>query len=137
VGFVSLSRGLRSLKIMTRTPMPIDPSPKIADPTNAASTVTGLVTMLETVARSVGSVGHVQGRAPLADATEMIVGLSHQAIARTAVDLHAEIVVTVVIGSTVDPDLQEIGEGAAKIVEVHRRNAAEQAEATRGTSAVS
>jgi hypothetical protein len=120
--------------------MPIDPSPKIADPTNAASTATGPVTTLGTVARSGGSVGHVQGLVRPADATGTIAGLSHQAIARSGADLPAVVVVTVVIAaSTVDPDLREIGEEeeAAEIVGVHRRGAADRAEATRGTLAVS
>lgn len=119
--------------------MPIDPSPKIADPTNAASTATGQVTTLGTVVRSGGSVGHVQGLVRLADATGTIVGLSHQAIARSGADLPAVVVVTVVIAAgTVDPDLREIGEEeAAEIVGVHRRGAADRAEATRGTLAVS
>ena len=120
--------------------MPIDPSPKIADLTNAASTATGPVTTLGTVARSGGSVGHVQGLVRPADATGTIVGLSHQAIVRSGADLPAVVVVTVVIAaSTVDPDLREIGEEeeAAEIVGVHRRGAADRAEATRGTLAVS
>lgn len=139
-GFVWQSTGLRSLKTMTRSPMPIDPSPKIADPTNAASTATGPATTLGTVARSGGSVGHVQGLVRPADATGTIAGLSHQAIVRSGADLPAVVVVTVVIAaSTVDPDLREIGEEeeAAEIVEVHRRGAADRAEATRGTLAVS
>ena len=118
--------------------MPIDPSPKIADPTNAASTATGPVTTLGTVVRSGGSVGHVQGLVRLADATGTIVGLSHQAIGRSGADLPAVVVVTVVIAaSTVDPDLREIGEEAAEIVGVHRRGVADRAEATRGTLGVS
>ena len=120
--------------------MPIDPSPKIADPTNAASTAIGPVTTLGTVARSGGSAGHVQGLVRPADATGTIAGLSHQAIVRSGADLPAGVVVTVVIAaSTVDPDLREIGEEeeAAEIVEVHRRGAADRAEATRGTLAVS
>ena len=120
--------------------MLIDPSPKIADPTNAASTATGPVTTLGTVARSGGSVGHVQGLVRPADATGTIAGLSHQAIVRSGADLPAGVVVTVVIAaSTVDPDLREIGEEeeAAEIVGVHRRGAADRAEATRGTLAVS